>query len=94
MSNTKENYHEASGLLHVPDHYNADDSEENKVIYALNEIREGTAQDVGIKISEVDKSIEPGGFGAAAAPILAHLYDDGMIGCKEEQGHTHYFIKS
>ena len=45
----------------IPERYRQDDSEENKVIYALSLIGKGSAEDVGIKISELDKSIEPGG---------------------------------
>jgi hypothetical protein len=56
--------------LNAPDRYRADDNEENKVIYALSLIGEGSAEDVGIKVSELDTSIEPGGFSHMADPYL------------------------
>lgn len=78
--------------LYIPDAYRADDSEENKVIYALGLIGEGTAGDIGIKISEIDQSIEPGGFGAMAEHVLRQLYEEELIGGKLKDDVMHYWI--
>lgn len=37
------------GTMRIPDQYRENDSEENKVIYALNQLGEASAEDVGIK---------------------------------------------
>lgn len=80
------------GMLEVPDRYGPDDSEEDKVIYALSLIGHGTAGDVGIKISELDTSIEPGGFSNTAEPILGRLCREGLIGCHDEDDNPAYYF--
>lgn len=35
------------GEIRIPDHYHENDSEENKIIYALYQIGEGSAEDIG-----------------------------------------------
>jgi hypothetical protein len=75
----------------IPERYRQDDSEENKVIYALSLIGKGSAEDVGIKISELDKSIEPGGFSHAAGPILKRLCGTGLVSCRAGKDNLGYY---
>jgi len=82
----------AKGSMPIPYRYNADDTIENKVIYALSLIGEGTAEDVGIKISELDTSIEPGGFSHAAEPMLKQLCAKGIIHCKTGDDDVGYYF--
>jgi hypothetical protein len=82
----------AAGTMQIPDRYRENDSEENKVIYALSQIGEGSAEDVGIKISELDSSIEPGGFSHIAEPILKSLCEKGSISCRADKDNLGYYF--
>jgi hypothetical protein len=78
--------------ISIPEHYRPDDSEENKVIYAFSLIDEGSAEDVAIKISELDKSIEPGGFSHAAGPVLKRLCERGLVSCRTGKDNLGYYF--
>jgi len=78
--------------LRIPGEYGAGDTEENKVIYALSLIGEGSAEDIGIKISELDKSIEPGGFSHVAEPVLKYLCESGLVGCRAGKDNLGYYF--
>jgi DNA-binding PadR family transcriptional regulator len=78
--------------LLIPGQYRENDSEENKVIYALSQIGEGSAEDVGIKISELDRSIEPGGFSHMAEPVLRNLCNKGLIKCRMDKDNLGYYF--
>ena len=79
--------------LAIPGRYRENDTEENKVIYALSQIGEGSAEDVGVKISELDSSIEPGGFTHTAEPVLRSLCDRGLITCRiKDDTNLGYYI--
>jgi NADPH:quinone reductase-like Zn-dependent oxidoreductase len=83
----------AAQRLTIPAQYRADDTAENRVIYALSRIGDGSAEDVGIKVSELDTSIEPGGFSHLAEPVLRNLGKKGLIGCRtDREGRNYYFI--
>jgi hypothetical protein len=77
--------------LNIPGSYRADDSDENRIIYALSLIGEGSAEDVGIKISELDSSVEPGGFTHMAGPILKNLCEKGLINCRAGKDDLGYY---
>jgi hypothetical protein len=82
----------ATSPLLIPGQYRENDSEENKVIYALSQIGEGSAEDVGIKVSELDTSIEPGGFTQMAEPVLKNLCNKGLIKCRMDKDNLGYYF--
>jgi enhancing lycopene biosynthesis protein 2 len=92
INNSKRQSEQIATPLLIPDQYRENDSEENKVIYALSQIGEGSAEDVGIKVSELDASIEPGGFTQMAEPVLRNLCNKGLIKCRMDSDNLDYYF--
>jgi hypothetical protein len=90
MSIADENFRREYKPLHIPAHYSPGDSEQDKVLYGLAQIGEGTAEDVGIEVAKADTSIEPEGFTNLATPVLKQLFDKGLIKGRELNGTMHY----
>ncbi len=90
MTMTDEEFREEYNPLHVPAHYIAADTRENKMIYALAQIGEGTAEDV---IAELEK-LEPGFVNeqtrAFVKVTLNDLFNKGHLTGSERNGVTHY----
>lgn len=74
--------------IHVPYRYNEKDSTEQKVIFALGQLGEGTVNEIIIKLKQVnaDETITE----TEAAEILKNLYDQGLIKGEEHQGQLSY----
>jgi hypothetical protein len=79
MSSTDQDFRDEFKPLHIPAHYMPSDSDEDKVIYALAQIEQGTAEEVAIAISKHDSSIDLDYFKTKAGSILHVLYDKGLI---------------
>jgi len=79
MSSTDQDFRDEFKPLHIPAHYMPADSDEDKVIYALAQIEEGTADEVAIEISKHDPSVDVEYFKTKAASILHILYEKGLI---------------
>lgn len=90
MSLTDEEFREEYKPLQVPAHYDAAETLQNKMIFALAEIGEGTAGQV---ISELEKR-EPGIAGeqnrAFVIATLKSLYDHGHLTGAEKRGEMYY----
>jgi hypothetical protein len=90
MHLSDDDFREAYKPLHVPAHYDPDASQEEQVIYALGQVGEGSAKDVGIAISKIDGSVQPETFSRIAAVILKRLFDTGHIKGEEKDGIMRY----
>ena len=86
MSIPDEAFREAFKPLYVPAHYNADDTDENKIVYALAQLGEGTAAGIAAKLADTDPSLNRERFEVIAASILNELYDKGLISGRVETG--------
>ncbi len=90
MSLTDEEFREEYKPLQVPGHFDAADTQQNKMIFALAEIGEGSAEDV---IAELEK-LEPGVTGeqinALVRQTLQSLYDKGLLSGAEQKGTMQY----
>ena len=90
MTMTDEEFREEYKPLHVPAHYLAADTQENKMIYALAQIDEGTADNV---IAELEK-LEPGSVNeqtrAFVKTTLSSLFEKGHLTGSEINGEAHY----
>lgn len=90
MSLTDEEFREEYKPLHVPSHYDAADTQQNKMIFALAQIGDGTAEGV---IAELEK-LEPGFSNeqtrAFVAATLASLFEHGHLTGSEKAGQMHY----
>ncbi|MVN21971.1 hypothetical protein [Mucilaginibacter arboris] len=74
--------------IHVPYCYNEQDAAEQKVIFALGQLGEATAEEVVIKLKQAntDEKITD----AEAEKILKNLYDQGLIKAESYEGKFHY----
>lgn len=86
MSISDQSFREAFKPLHIPAHYEAGDTDENKVVYALAQLGEGTADEVAIKLSEIDPAMEMKKMKPVAISILNSLYQKGLL--KGEETHS------
>jgi hypothetical protein len=90
MGMTDEEFREEYKPLHVPAHYDPADTLQNKMIFALAEIGEGTAEEV---IAELERR-EPGIPGeqnrAFVQATLGSLFEHGHLTGSEKQGVVHY----
>lgn len=87
---TDEEFREAYQSVQVPAHYDAADTQENKILFALAQLGEGTAASV---IGELEK-LEPGLLNAQVIAltktVLSALYEKGLLTGHEENGLMYY----
>jgi hypothetical protein len=90
MSLTDEEFREEYKPLQAPPHFDAADTRQNKMIFALAEMGEGSADDV---IAELEK-LEPGVTGEQLSALvhetLRRLYDKGLLTGSEKNGVMRY----
>lgn len=74
--------------IHVPYRYNEQDSTEQKIIFALGQLGEATADELIIKLKQVnaDETITE----TEAAETLKNLYDQGLIKGENHQNRLSY----
>ena len=90
MTMTDEEFREEYKPLRVPAHFESSGTMENKMIFALAQIGQGTANDV---ISEMEK-LESNSLDEQKRVIvrtsLDKLYNQGHLTGAEMDGHVHY----
>jgi hypothetical protein len=90
MTMTDEEFREEYKPLQVPAHFEVADTQQNKMIFALAQIGEGTADEV---IAELEK-LESAALGEQnrlfVKTTLASLYDHGHLTGSETAGQVHY----
>lgn len=90
MSISDKDFREAFKPLKIPVQYNPDDSDEDKVVYALALLEQATAEQVAEKLSDLDPSVNKEKFQTAASTVLSDLFEMGLIKGKEIQGDMQY----
>lgn len=90
MALTDEEFREAYKPLQVPGAYHPDDTQENKVLYALAQLDEGSAADVISKLDELENGIVDDQLKAITKEILTGLYDKGLLSGNEKDGVMYY----
>ncbi|WP_461448676.1 hypothetical protein [Mucilaginibacter sp.] len=80
---TDEQFREEYKPIHIPAHYNDATTEQDKVMYALAQIGEGTALDVNNELKKKSANID-------SAIILKQLFDTGHIKGSVINGDMHY----
>lgn len=90
MSMTDDDFREEYKPLHIPAEYFEADTEQNKIIYALAQIGEGSAAMLIEKLEALEPGIKTEQLVAITKQILTHLYDKGQIRGKEINGEMHY----
>src|SRR5665213_3511090 len=90
MKLTDEEFRAEYKPLYIPAHYQEADTQENKVVYALARVGEGTVTDVMEKLEELEPNIGSEQFAALAKQVLGRLYDKGLIKGEDRQGQMCY----
>jgi hypothetical protein len=90
MELSDEDFREEYKPLHIPAAYHPDDTQENKVIYALAQLGEATANEVIDKLEELETGIKNQQLIAFTNKVLTDLYDKGLLKGEEIQGEMHY----
>ena len=78
MENNK-TFREAHQPIHVPAHFDEEDTLENKIIYVLGQLEEASANEIGYKLAELENSEDVSHFQNSAAKHLSYLYKEGLI---------------
>jgi hypothetical protein len=90
MALSDEEFREEYKPLHIPAAYHPDDTQENKIIYALAQLGEGTATGVIAKLEELEPGIKDDQLTAITKQVLSNLYDKGLLKGEEVNGDMHY----
>lgn len=76
--------------LHIPPAYYTDDTQENKIIYALSSMGRANAQEVVTKLEELEPGITSDQLVAITKTVLKNLYEKGLIKGQETDGEMFY----
>ncbi|WP_243749275.1 hypothetical protein [Mucilaginibacter agri] len=79
MSATDQDFREEFKPLHIPAHYNAGDSEQDKIIYALAQLQQATSDEVATELAKHDPTISLTEYQDKAASVLNILFGKGLI---------------
>jgi predicted transcriptional regulator len=90
MIQSDEDFREEFKPLHIPSHYLTEDTQENKIIYALAQSGEGSAAQVIAKLEQLEPGIKDDQLVAITKTVLSHLYDKGLIRGREINSEMHY----
>lgn len=90
MSISDEAFREVFKPLYVPANYVANDSDENKIVYALAQLGEATPDEVALELSRIDHSVDTERVKMIALSILNDLYSKGLISGSEVAGAMQY----
>lgn len=90
MKLSDEEFREEYKPLHIPSHFEVQDTQQNKAIYALAQIGEGTADGVLKELETLQPGIVNEQITALVKTILADLFDKGLLKGEEHHGQMHY----
>jgi len=90
MKLSDEEFREEYKPLHIPSHFDQQDTQQNKAIYALAQIGEGTADNVLKELETLQPGIVNEQVTALVKTILADLFDKGLLKGEEHNGQMHY----
>ena len=92
MNKADQSFNEEFKPVAPPEAYHAEASWQDKVLYALAQIGEGTAPDVAAKLTEYELNEAPQVLHRQAEQVLTQLYDKGLIKGHEQSGEITYDI--
>ncbi|HWZ16040.1 MAG TPA: hypothetical protein VNW95_12450 [Mucilaginibacter sp.] len=90
MSLTDEEFREEYKPLQVPPHFDAADTQQNKMIFALAEIGEGSAHDVIAQMEKLEPGVTGEQLSALVHETLRRLYEKGLLTGSEKNGVMRY----
>jgi predicted transcriptional regulator len=90
MKLSDEEFREEYKPLHIPSHFDQQDTQQNKAIYALAQIGEGTADNVLKELETLQPGLVNEQLTALVKTILANLFEKGLLKGEEHNGQMHY----
>ncbi|WP_114937124.1 hypothetical protein [Mucilaginibacter endophyticus] len=90
MTLSDEEFREEYKPLHIPAHFDVQDTQQNKAIYALAQIGEGTVNSVLKELETLQPGIVNEQLTALVKTTLADLFNKGLLKGEEHNGQMHY----
>ncbi|WP_026898235.1 hypothetical protein [Daejeonella oryzae] len=90
MTLSDQEFREEFKPLQVPAFYSASDSIENKIVYALAQVAEGSASEVIAKLEELEPGIENSKSAEIIREFLKDKFDKGLISGSKKDGSLIY----
>ena len=87
---TDEQFREQYKPLQVPAAYKNQLSPQDKIIFALADLGEGTAEQVCKRLEELESGANPKALIAATHQVLTELYQKGLLAGNEKEGDLVY----
>ncbi len=90
MTLSDDSFRKAYKPLHVPAHYDINDPEQDRVIFALAQIGFGTVTDVATEMAQLEAGVDVDSFKVLASDVLTNLYELGLLKGSEVNGEMEY----
>jgi isopentenyl diphosphate isomerase/L-lactate dehydrogenase-like FMN-dependent dehydrogenase len=90
MALTDDEFREEYKPLYIPAHFEVQDTQQNKIVFALAQLGEGSAADVITELETLQPGITDDQLKAITKTILADLYDKGLLKGEEHNGQMQY----
>jgi len=79
MTKSDDSFRDEYKPLHIPAHYNFNDAEQDRVIFALAQIGSGSIIEVANKLATLEPGTPIDKFMLAATNVLTSLYQKGLL---------------
>ncbi|MEO6151054.1 MAG: hypothetical protein ABIN95_06130 [Mucilaginibacter sp.] len=90
MNPDDEAFKEEFKPLHVPHEYDVTANWQDRVIFALADLNNGTIEEVAAKLQELDPGISAEDAKTHTEQVLPGLYDKGLLKAVDEGEHLRY----
>ncbi|MEO3406391.1 hypothetical protein AAFN85_20935 [Mucilaginibacter sp. CAU 1740] len=90
MALTDDEFREEYKPLYIPAHFEVQDTQQNKIVFALAQLGEGSAADVITELETLQPGITDDQLKAITKTVLADLYDKGLLKGEEHNGQMQY----
>jgi hypothetical protein len=90
MNKADQSFNEQFKPVAPPEAYHVDAEWQDKVLYVLAQLGEGTAPDVAEKLTDYEVNESPQVLLRHAEHVLMNLYEKGLIKGAEQDGETSY----
>lgn len=86
MSLSDKEFREAFKPLQIPADYHSAESQQDKILFALAQLGEGTSGDVTTKLVELDPALMNDQLFEQTDALLSSLYEKGLLNGGEKEG--------
>jgi hypothetical protein len=90
MNKADQSFNDQFKPVAPPEAYHAEADWQDKVLYVLAQLGEGTAPDVAAKLTEYEPNEAPQALHRQAEQVLMNLYEKGLIKGVEQDGEVSY----